>query len=75
MRKALRGQRLSAEEAAETSTPEGRKSSGNNGVLEASGELLGGSWAPDGCQDRSGGAPGELLAAGEGLREAFLVLL
>ena len=30
---------------------------GQSGVLEA-GELLGGSWAPDGLQDRSGSAPG-----------------
>ena len=34
---------------------------GQNGLLEASGDLLGGSWAPDGRQDRSGSAPGRLL--------------
>ena len=57
----------------------------------ASWRLLGGSWAPDGCQDRSWAALGAVLAAlgpllpggfqeapgasGEGLREAILVLL
>ena len=46
------------------STPGGSKiepRGGQNGILEASGDLLGGSWAPDGRQDRSGSAPGRLL--------------
>ena len=34
---------------------------GQNGLREASGELLGGSWAPEGRQDRSGSAPRQLL--------------
>ena len=41
---------------------------GQHGVLEASGELLGGCWAPDGRRDRSGSAPRRLL--GRSWREA-----
>ena len=40
---------------------------GQNDLLEASGELLGGSWAPDGRQDRSGSAPGRGLGRPEAL--------
>ena len=58
--------RKAADEAAEASKigprrVENRAPRRPTKILEASGDLLGGSWAPDGRQDRSGSAPGRLL--------------